>query len=93
MIGNDGIYCKGINGQSFKVQNTANGQKIYAKGLGTTGESGQLIKKVGAYKEFANKLADFMHRYIKETSKQAGFSNALDNLISALPDDTFITSV
>lgn len=93
ILGNDGILSYYNANTYFKVINGAKGQKIYVKGLGTTGESGQLIKKTGAYKNFAVQLKSFLKDYITDISKKSGFSDALDSLVNSLPDDTFITAV
>ena len=95
IIGTDGFATIYDNNKYFMVKNTSSGQQIFAKGLGTSGTSGsgQLIKKTGAYKSFAEQLKEFMHSYFTEGCKKGGFSAALDNLVSSLPDDTFITSV
>ncbi len=95
IIGTDGFATIYDNNKYFMVKNTSSGQQIFAKGLGTSGTSGsgQLIKKTGAYKSFAEKLKDFMHNYFTGGCKKEGFTTALDNLVNSLPDDTFITSV
>ena len=69
MIGNDGILCcrqdKNQKKQFFKVQNTANGQKIYAKGLsntkGTTGDGSLYVSGnfIEAFKELCEELKTF----------------------------------
>lgn len=93
IIGSDGLISLVSNSKYFMVDNSGSTQKIYAKGLGTSGDSGQLIKKSGAYKAFAQSLVEFMHQYIKNTAKVSGFSNALNALAEDLPDDVFITAV
>lgn len=93
ILGNDGILSYYNANTYFKVINGSGGQKIFAKGLGTTGESGQLIKKTGAYKNFAVQLKEFLKEYFTDISKKSGFSNALESLVDSLPDDTFITAV
>ena len=93
VIGEDGIIVAQNGEQYFMVDNSGSEQKIYVQGLGESGSSGQLIKKKGAYKDFGNKLRDFLHTYIKDTAKNGGFSTALDGIVDALPDDIFITSV
>ena len=93
IIATDGVMSAFDNKSFFMVKNTDNGQKIYAKGLGTSGESGQLIKKSGAYKAFAQSLVQFMHNYFNDSAKKTDFSTALDALAADLPDDVFITAV
>lgn len=93
IIGSDGLISLVSNSKYFMVDNSGSTQKIYAKGLGTSGDSGQLIKKNGAYKAFAQSLVQFMHQYIKDTAKVSGFSNALNDLADDLPDDVFITAI
>ena len=93
IIGSDGLISLVSNSKYFMVDNSGSTQKIYAKGLGTSGDSGQLIKKSGAYKAFAQSLVEFMHKYIKDTAKVSGFSTALNALAEDLPDDVFITAV
>ena len=77
----------------FEVQNTSSGQKIFVQGLTSTGTSGQIVKTKGAYKDFATKLQTFMENYFTDSSKTSGFSAALASLVSALPDDTFLTTI
>lgn len=93
IVASDGILSYYNSNTFFKVVNGANGQKIYAKGLGTSGESGQLIRKTGSYKTFAQNLRIFMEEYFLDISKKSGFSDALYALINSLPDDVYITAV
>lgn len=77
----------------FKVQNTDDGQKIYAVGLGESGDSGQLIKKNNAFDAFADKLKNFLETGFTDISKTSGFTNALNELKATLPTNiSFITA-
>ncbi len=82
-------YCE----HYFKVQNTDDGQKIYAVGLGESGDSGQLIKKNNAFDAFADKLKNFLETGFTDISKTSGFTNALKELKATLPTNiSFITA-
>lgn len=101
MIGNDGIYCKGTNGQSFKVQNTASGQKIYAKGLsntkGTTGDGSLYVSGnfINAFKEFLTEFYDWVEdvRTLGSNKENAdAMQKKCTNVLSKLTDTSLIAS-
>ena len=101
VIGNDGIYCKGINGQSFKVQNTANGQKIYAKGLsntkGTTGDGSLYVSGnfINAFKEFLtefNKWVEDVRMLGSNAEKAEAMQKKCTNVLNKLTDTSLVAS-
>ena len=92
-LGLDGLLCAVESEHYFKVQNTIDGQKIYAVGLGESGDSGQLIKKNNAFDAFADKLKNFLETGFTDISKTSGFTSALNELKATLPTNiSFITA-
>ena len=93
-IGIDGLITAVSTTRFFEVLNTSTEQKIIMAGIGeeaSSTEKNRVIISKNPLKSFGDNLKSFLHNYIKDSAKKSGFSAALESLIAALPDSSYLT--